>query len=45
MTKRERILVTGASGQIGTVLVQELRSIYGIDQVIESDIKHPGNSD
>ncbi|HPQ42492.1 MAG TPA: NAD-dependent epimerase/dehydratase family protein, partial [bacterium] len=45
MTKRERILVTGASGQIGTVLVQELRSIYGIDRVIESDIKHPGNSD
>ncbi len=36
--KKDRILVTGANGQIGTVLTQELRKIYGQDNVIASDI-------
>ncbi|MDQ3046509.1 MAG: NAD-dependent epimerase/dehydratase family protein [Bacteroidota bacterium] len=35
----EKILVIGSSGQIGTELVENLRNIYGIDQVIASDIK------
>ena len=35
----ERILIIGSSGQIGTELVVELRSIYGNDNVIASDIK------
>ncbi|NNF33207.1 MAG: NAD-dependent epimerase/dehydratase family protein [Saprospiraceae bacterium] len=35
----EKILVTGANGQIGTVLCAELRKIYGKDQVLASDIK------
>jgi len=40
MTK-ETILVTGANGQIGTVLTNELRKIYGNDNVIASDIIEP----
>lgn len=35
----EKILVTGACGQIGTVLTKELRKIFGDHQVIASDIK------
>lgn len=37
----EKILVTGAGGQIGTVLCNALREIYGEDNVIGSDIKSP----
>jgi nucleoside-diphosphate-sugar epimerase len=39
MRTSEKILVIGSSGQIGTELVQELRDIYGIDNVIASDLK------
>ncbi len=35
----ERILIIGSSGQIGTELVMELRSMYGNDNVIASDIR------
>lgn len=34
-----RILIIGACGQIGTELTQKLRDIYGIENVIASDIK------
>ncbi|MEO6902792.1 MAG: NAD-dependent epimerase/dehydratase family protein [Bacteroidia bacterium] len=34
-----KILVIGSSGQIGTELVQGLRSQYGVDNVIASDVK------
>jgi len=37
----EKILVIGSSGQIGTELVEELRHIYGNENVIASDIKEP----
>lgn len=37
----EKILVIGSSGQIGTELVQELRNIYGADNVVASDIREP----
>ncbi len=37
----EKILVLGAGGQIGTELVEELRKIFGSDNVISSDIKRP----
>lgn len=37
--KSERILVIGANGQIGSVLVEYLRGIYGENQVIASDLK------
>ena len=35
------ILVTGATGQIGTVLVEALREAYGQDNVLATDIKKP----
>lgn len=35
----KRILVLGASGQIGTELTQKLRKLYGNNHVIASDIK------
>lgn len=37
----EKILVIGANGQIGTELVNALRSIHGAEQVIASDINNP----
>lgn len=39
MSAKEKILVIGSSGQIGTELVQQLREIYGVDSVIASDMK------
>ncbi|MFY0625215.1 MAG: NAD-dependent epimerase/dehydratase family protein [Reichenbachiella sp.] len=33
------ILVIGASGQLGSVLVQELHKMYGMDRVIASDLR------
>lgn len=38
---RERILVTGAYGQIGSVLTKRLREIYGVDNVLATDIRQP----
>jgi nucleoside-diphosphate-sugar epimerase len=37
----ERILITGALGQIGTELASALRNIYGVANVITTDIKLP----
>lgn len=36
-----RILVTGASGQIGTELIEQLRITYGTDAVLATDIRPP----
>ena len=41
---KERILIIGSSGQIGTELVIELRSMYGNNNVIASDIR-PSSSE
>ncbi len=38
---KEKILLTGANGQIGTVLSAELRKVYGTENVITSDITKP----
>ncbi|HYN20371.1 MAG TPA: L-threonine 3-dehydrogenase [Thermoanaerobaculia bacterium] len=38
---KTRILVTGALGQIGSELIPALRSVYGEDQVVASDIRMP----
>lgn len=35
----KRILVTGALGQIGSELVEQLRAIYGISSVVATDIR------
>ncbi|HTF04477.1 MAG TPA: NAD-dependent epimerase/dehydratase family protein [Bacteroidia bacterium] len=40
----EKILVVGSSGQIGTELVAELRTRYGQNNVVASDIK-PGGAE
>lgn len=37
----EKILVLGSSGQIGTDLVESLRSSYGSDNVVASDLRQP----
>ncbi|WP_439556009.1 NAD-dependent epimerase/dehydratase family protein [Dyadobacter sp.] len=39
--KSENVLVIGANGQIGSVLVEYLREIYGIDRVVASDLRNP----
>jgi threonine 3-dehydrogenase len=36
---KEKILIIGAGGQIGSVLTDALRSVYGTDQVIASDLR------
>ena len=36
---KDRVLIIGASGQIGTELTFALREIYGEDHVIASDLK------
>lgn len=38
------ILVTGANGQIGTVLTEELRRRYGASSVISTDIRQAGGN-
>ncbi len=40
-TTTEKILVTGATGQIGTVLTEALRAEYSHDNVLATDIKKP----
>ncbi|HEY8892775.1 MAG TPA: L-threonine 3-dehydrogenase [Clostridium sp.] len=37
----KKILVTGALGQIGSELVMKMREIYGIDNVIATDLRKP----
>jgi len=37
----DRILVTGASGQIGSELTPKLRELYGKENVVASDLKAP----
>ncbi|MFN7117007.1 MAG: NAD-dependent epimerase/dehydratase family protein [Saprospiraceae bacterium] len=40
--KKEQIIVLGANGQIGTVLTEELRKVYGTNNVLATDLqKHP----
>lgn len=41
----KRILVTGALGQIGSELVEKLRSLYGKENVLSTDIRKPEEID
>jgi nucleoside-diphosphate-sugar epimerase len=41
----EKILVTGASGQIGSELTPRLREVYGKDSVVASDLRSPSFDD
>lgn len=43
MSKTTRILITGASGQIGSELTKALRQKYGEQNVVASDIYRPEN--
>jgi len=36
-----RILVSGCLGQIGTELVTKLREVYGVDNVVATDVRKP----
>ncbi|MCB0661987.1 MAG: NAD-dependent epimerase/dehydratase family protein [Saprospiraceae bacterium] len=38
---QEKILITGANGQIGTVLTEALQERYGVDNVIATDLRQP----
>lgn len=42
---KDKILIIGANGQIGSVLVSSLRQRYGENQVISSDIRQPSTPD
>ena len=42
---KEKILIIGASGQLGTELVEALRNIYGASSVVASDIRKSDNPD
>lgn len=41
MNRKEKILITGAEGQIGASLMKSLRETYGTANVIASDIRIP----
>jgi nucleoside-diphosphate-sugar epimerase len=40
----KRILITGALGQLGSEIAEDLRSIYGSEKVILTDIRNPGKT-
>ncbi|MBK8955106.1 MAG: NAD-dependent epimerase/dehydratase family protein [Saprospiraceae bacterium] len=41
---RTKVLVLGANGQVGSVLVEALRKKWGNDQVISSDLREPSHA-
>jgi nucleoside-diphosphate-sugar epimerase len=43
--RKDVILVTGANGQIGSVLTKALRSLFGQNQVLATDIRKPKMED
>ncbi len=42
---KQTALITGANGQIGTVLTEQLRQRYGVQNVIATDIRLPQKGD
>ena len=45
MSHPPRILVVGCLGQVGTALVPALRSLYGVSNVVVSDVRRPHPDD
>lgn len=45
MSGKDRVLVIGSSGQIGTELVQRLREVYGQNNVVASDVRQTGQGE
>ena len=45
LMETETILITGALGQIGSELAEKLKTIYGKENVIISDIRDPKDVD
>lgn len=43
--KKDRVLITGANGQIGTVLTEKLAEKHGYDYVLATDIRPPNQKD
>jgi nucleoside-diphosphate-sugar epimerase len=43
--RKDVILVTGANGQIGSVLTKALRNVFGQDEVLATDIRKPEKED
>lgn len=41
----KNILITGALGQIGTELVLALRNLYGVNNIIASDLSRDGSEE
>ena len=39
--RNDSILVTGANGQIGSVLTKALRNVFGENNVLATDIRNP----
>ncbi len=42
---KEKVLVIGSEGQLGTELVESLRAIYGQSEVLATDLKDSGGGD
>ncbi|WP_207535981.1 NAD-dependent epimerase/dehydratase family protein [Desertivirga arenae] len=42
--QREKILITGANGQIGKVLTVALREVFGLENVVATDLRSPNIS-
>ena len=40
--QKETVLIIGSCGQVGTELTENLRALFGDDNVIASDLKNPG---
>ena len=38
---KEKILITGANGQLGTVLTDSLRQVFGLENVVATDLHPP----
>lgn len=43
--RKDKILVIGAGGQIGTVLVKKLREVFGSQNVVATDLRLPEDSE